>query len=284
MTRISLTADGSPRFTGSETTLDTVLFDVDDTLFDHSRALRTAMRRVREVYPDLHRQTLTDLCRHYSDHLTATYRRVVMGSMNQEEGRTVRFLALFKSCGAEPNRNVAQECAQIYREKYQESRYPVDGAPALLRALRAGGLTIGLVTNNTRAEQNEKLEAIGLRRSIDFMMTAQEVRIHKPDPRIFQRALERGDTTPGRAVMVGDSWDSDVLGASAAGIRAVWLNRANRESPDPSLATELRSLRPMRRAKQCVVTGRVLGGIGPDKSDARSERSSGKPLPDRNRR
>jgi HAD superfamily hydrolase (TIGR01509 family) len=180
---------------------------------------------------------------------------VVLGTLTREEGRTMRFLALFEACGANPSRKVALECAQIYRDVYLDARYPVAGAPALLRAVRAAGLTIGLVTNNTREEQEEKLEVIGLRRAIDFMLTSQEVRIHKPDPRIFQCALERGDTTPARSVMVGDSWDSDVVGASAAGIRAVWLNRKNRISPDPSLAAELPSLRPMHRAMQCVLAG-----------------------------
>jgi HAD superfamily hydrolase (TIGR01549 family) len=239
-------------------TLDTILFDVDDTLYDHSRAVHSGLRRVREVYPELHRRSLPELCQLYSDHLSATYVHVVEGTWTAEEGQILGFSMLFKSCGAEPRRRVVQECVQIYRAKYLESRHAVRGAPALLRALRTCGMTIGVVTNNTREKQEEKLGVIGIGRSIDFMVTSEEVRILKPDPRIFQRALERGDTTAERAVMVGDSWESDVLGATAAGIRAVWLNRANQQSPDPSLAVELASFRPTRVAKQ-----RVLGDSQP---------------------
>lgn len=274
----------SPEPVNSGTTLDTVLFDVDDTLFDYSRALRSGLRRVREIYPELRRRSLSEVCQFHSDRSSATRRRVILGALTREEGRALRFSALFEFCGSDPNPRIAKECAEIYREEYLKSRYPVAGAAALLRALRERGLTIGLVTNNTREEQEEKLEFIGVRRSIDFMLTSQEVRIQKPDPRIFARALERGDTTPGRSVMVGDSWDSDVVGATAAGIRAVWLNRANRESPDPLLAAELPSFRPMQRAMQCILSGSLPRGVERSARNALRAASPKKYRQDRNPR
>jgi FMN phosphatase YigB (HAD superfamily) len=72
------------------------------------------------------------------------------------------------------------------------------------------------------------------------------VRIAKPDPAMFHAALARlgleGRTDS--AVVFGDSWSADVLGAVAAGMRAVWFNRRGVACPDANLATEIRALVP----------------------------------------
>ncbi len=235
--------------------LDTVLFDVDDTLFDHFRAVTAGLRRVRDSFPALQRRPLEELREYYNDQLFANYRRVIRGSLTSEDARTLRFQALLNFCGSEATRSTARACGEFYRASYQRSRHPVAGAPALLRAVRARKLSIGLVTNNTREEQEEKLRAIGMDRAIDFMVTSEEQRIFKPDPRIFHHALEQAGSTANQTVMVGDSWDSDVTGAVAAGVSAVWLNRWGAKAPHPGMAVELRSLRPLRIAEEQILRG-----------------------------
>lgn len=63
----------------------------------------------------------------------------------------------------------------------------------------------------------------------------QEVGAQKPDSRVFEFALARAGLRPAQTVYVGDSWYADYLGARAAGMRAVWLNRSGREAPEPCL-------------------------------------------------
>jgi putative hydrolase of the HAD superfamily len=53
-----------------------------------------------------------------------------------------------------------------------------------------------------------------------------EVGVGKPDPRIFDLALRLLGASPEEAVMVGDNPTRDVAGAKAAGVTAVWVNRA----------------------------------------------------------
>ena len=69
--------------------------------------------------------------------------------------------------------------------------------------------------------------------------------VAKPAAQVFQVALSRLGGTPDQAVMIGDSWSSDILGATGLGIRAIWLNRYDRRCPDAGLATEIRSLEPV---------------------------------------
>ena len=75
----------------------------------------------------------------------------------------------------------------------------------------------------------------------------------KPDPAIFDLALHLLHCTADESVMVGDSWEMDVMGARAAGLRAVWFNRTGRACPDPVLARELKSLEPVEEVARLLL-------------------------------
>jgi HAD superfamily hydrolase (TIGR01509 family) len=91
----------------------------------------------------------------------------------------------------------------------------------LLR-LRAAGLRLGVVSNSDgRAEQ--ALEAAGLRDCFEVVIDSGLLGIEKPDPRIFQAALQALGVAPAEALYVGDLYEVDVAGARAAGMDAVLL-------------------------------------------------------------
>jgi putative hydrolase of the HAD superfamily len=132
------------------------------------------------------------------------------------------------------------------------SRRIVPGAVAFLAALRPHVRT-AVVTNNTVLEQDEKLATFGLWQHVDALVTSEECRTTKPDPAIFQAALQRLDIAADEAVMVGDSWKNDIVGATQCGIRAVWLNRHGAPCPDPDLAIEVTSLEPVAHIASLVI-------------------------------
>jgi FMN phosphatase YigB (HAD superfamily) len=79
---------------------------------------------------------------------------------------------------------------------------------------------------------------------VDALITSEEVGAPKPDPRIYQVALERLGAEAAQTVMVGDNWTADVVGALAVGIRPVWLNRIGAARPLSHVA-EITSLEPL---------------------------------------
>ena len=98
-----------------------------------------------------------------------------------------------------------------------------DVAPAFER-LRASGTKVGIISNwDTRLEGI--LDGLGLGVLIDTIVSSAVVGLHKPDPRIFELACERLGVRPERCVHVGDHVYSDVLGARAAGLRPVLIDR-----------------------------------------------------------
>jgi putative hydrolase of the HAD superfamily len=102
--------------------------------------------------------------------------------------------------------------------------------PAALDALRDEH-ALALVTNGASCLQREKLDASGLADRFDAVVVSGDIGKGKPDPAMFAAALRALGAEPGEAVMVGDSLRNDVDGALAAGLRAVWVNRAGAPLP-----------------------------------------------------
>jgi FMN phosphatase YigB (HAD superfamily) len=100
-----------------------------------------------------------------------------------------------------------------------------DGAVDTLRALRARGLRVGLVTNMDVDQLGHLIELAGLEPELDFTLTSEEARSCKPDRRIFIEATRQAGSTPGRTVYVGDSAAQDVAGARRAGLHPVLVAR-----------------------------------------------------------
>jgi HAD superfamily hydrolase (TIGR01662 family) len=91
-----------------------------------------------------------------------------------------------------------------------------------LSALRSAGLRLGLITNGSVSMQSRKLECLSLSSSFDTILISAAEGISKPDPEIFQRALERLEANAPESVFVGDHPEVDISGARSAGMRAIW--------------------------------------------------------------
>ncbi len=235
-----------------------VLLDMDDTIFDHALSCREAIRLVRLETAFLRRRRLDELWQEYSRLLDTL---IVTGTGRFATGRSTReerWRRLAVSCGAELTPEEVRQLSDRYRALYLRVRRPVPGAVPLVRRLHRAA-RVAIVTNNEVAEQEEKLRFLGLEREVDALVVSQEVGLTKPDPGIFEEALRRVDCAAEEAVMVGDSWANDIVGARGVGIRPVWFNRFRLPQPDGAAAEELRSFRPARSAEELLLGPRVEG-------------------------
>jgi len=224
---------------------------MDDTLFDHTNSLRAALGELRRAHPFLRRRSLDAMAEEYARLIGDTHADVALGRISSEEMRAYRFARLAEWAGRTVDPEIARELSTEYRGYYQRVQRPVGGAPEFVRAL-AGRTRIGVVTNNTLAEQRKRLVFLGLDRVVDPLITSEEVGVQKPDPALFRAALERGGVAPEQAVMVGDSWAMDVVGARASGIRPVWFNRFRLASPAPAAVPEFASFRAHRKLERML--------------------------------
>ena len=223
----------------------TVLFDLDDTLFDHAYCARAALEGVRSEHRSLALVPPETLERAHAEILETLHAEVMLGRLALDDARIERFRRLFASADVDAGGDAAARAAATYRRHYLESRRGVDGAAALLAATRRRA-RVGIVSNNLREEQQDKLRCCGLDQYVDALIVSEEAGMSKPDPRIFEIALQRLDCRPDEAVMLGDSWAADIVGAAAAGIRPVWFNRRDADAPPvPAGVAIVRRLTPV---------------------------------------
>jgi putative hydrolase of the HAD superfamily len=233
-----------------------VLFDLDDTLFDHQGTSRAALGELRDRFPALQRLSLDELEVRHVAVLEELHRGVMAGEVSVDDAREERFRRLLGEAAGNAGVAFAGDAAAFYRDAYVRARRPVPGALALLQALRPR-VRLGIVSNNVLAEQEDKLEQFGMRPLIDVLVVSAEEGVSKPDPAIFRAALERLGATAADTVMVGDNWMSDVLGAAKVGMRAVWLNRRGEACPNRAMATEIRALAPADAVARVILYGRA---------------------------
>ena len=99
-----------------------------------------------------------------------------------------------------------------------------EGVHELFDVLRARGVQVGICTNMLADIQMQKLCLLGLDERVDFLVTSEEAGADKPKPAIFELALVRAGCTAEEALMVGDTFKHDILGAHHAGIEGIWLH------------------------------------------------------------
>ncbi|MBT2559040.1 HAD family hydrolase [Hymenobacter sp. ISL-91] len=230
----------------------TILFDLDDTLYDHTATARAALAATAAGRTSLRGVPAEALYQRYSDLLEEMHPRVMRGELDYLTARELRFRQLLAPYESGPTAGSLAQLAEEHYGHYRQFRQPVPGALALLQRLKPD-FGIGVVTNNRTTEQEEKLDLLGMSGLVDALITSEAVGVLKPDPAIYHVALQRLRARPAETVMVGDNWVADVVGAQAVGIRPVWLNRTGAARLLPKVA-ELDSLEPLEQVYAVLTT------------------------------
>jgi beta-phosphoglucomutase len=126
--------------------------------------------------------------------------------------------------------DLAEEMYRWFRQS-RFDRVFADTVPAL-EALRTLGLRLA-VLSNFGLNLEALLQRWKLREYFEFVVVSAAIGLAKPDPRIFDRAVERAGLPRDRMLYVGDHFGDDVMGARAAGMAAVLVDRPNRHADLP---------------------------------------------------
>ena len=86
-----------------------------------------------------------------------------------------------------------------------------------------GKYKLGILSNGDSTIQHGKIDHVQISDYFDEIVVTGDVGIHKPDKRIFEYTLDKLNVKPEEAIMVGDVFASDILGAINAGMKTAWI-------------------------------------------------------------
>jgi len=222
-----------------------ILFDFGHTLVDFQRtqeALHSAYEEIRariEAVAYMEVPEFLDLV----ERVAGGVDRLVAESYEQRRMEEVDQAELFRQSlsgiGFDLPDDVIEHIVALDHSAYSNSITVEPEVLAALDELRRARYRMGLVSNiSLRPDlMRADLERMGLAKYLDAMVFSSEVGLRKPDPRIFQEALDRLGVEPQETVFVGDRLYDDVSGAQAVGMRAV-LTRQFRQEDDPDYAPD----------------------------------------------
>lgn len=210
----------------------TYLFDVGGTLikFDEERRAAAYAERAASVGIDVSVQAIARVLRALDHELPERTRDVPL-SLRAVETQRAFWLDFWAEgfrqigVGDADARTFAGELLDPVHGGNYQMVFP-DTIPALER-LRARGKRLGIISNFSPNCQS-LLDELGLAQYFDFFIVSGILGVEKPDPRIFDAAIQAAGKTVTELVYIGDSVFHDVQGAGTVGMDAILIDRANK--------------------------------------------------------
>ena len=205
--------------------IDTLLFDLDDTLVAYEAVTDVSWRQAcgTLLSPDLvPLETACQTIQKHSSRYWSDEERSRAGRQDMVSARRAIVGSAFEELGLPEEQAV--QVADLFSKVRIDNMYVLPGAVETLSRFQAKGLKMALITNGDSAGQRAKISRFGLARFFSSVLIEGELGIGKPDPRVFREAMRQLDSESRHALMVGDNLIWDVEGARAVGIRGVWFN------------------------------------------------------------
>lgn len=190
--------------------IDAVLFDLDGTLLDRDASVLAFAREQHRRLGHALGHVPIDV---YVERFVALDAR---GSVWKDEV----YRRLVEELGVE--QVTPEMLLDDYLSRFRDHCVPFPNLHAALQQLQTTGLALGIISNGHGELQIATIRTLGIEACFSVISISEREGLRKPDPAIFLRAVDRLDTSADRAVFVGDHPLSDVAGARAAGLRAVW--------------------------------------------------------------
>lgn len=176
--------------------------------------------------------------------------RVMEEGKSSDRERAGRYLqALFELAGVPPQHSalVRDTLVALHKEKHLWAGGQASTFIALDR-LTAAGIRMAVISNSD-GRADEGLRAAGMLDRFEFVIDSQLVGFEKPDPRIFQAALDRLGVPASEALYIGDLYEVDVVGARAAGMDVILLDPGNEQGHQ-----DVRTARNVAEAVDLILT------------------------------
>ena len=208
--------------------MEFLFLDLDDTILDFRQAEHTAITRTLSAFGIDPTPEITEAYRRIN---LRCWKELERGTLTREDLKRVRFEKLFQQFDVEAD---VQAVSDAYMEFLGQGHWFLPGAEEAVERL-SKKYRLFLASNGTASVQKGRMTSANLYRFFEQCFVSEELGAAKPSKAFFDAAFARIEGfDPAKAMMVGDSLSSDILGGINAGIRTCWVN-TNHYPPKPEI-------------------------------------------------
>ncbi len=210
-------------------TIKHVFFDLDRTLWDFNANSREELANLWKTY-NLHQKGISlpnefvKIYEKVNEECWAKYRKQ---EITKEELRGKRFEDTLAYFGIKEE-GLAEKIGASYIKNSPQRTILVDGTIDLLTYLKKK-YHLHIITNGFNEVQHLKLNNCQLTPFFEKIITSDEIGIMKPNPEVFEYALEKARANRAESIYIGDSLQIDIMGATNVGMHAIFFNPNQKE-------------------------------------------------------
>ena len=201
-----------------------VFFDLDHTLWDFEKNSGLTFNK---IFLELNFPFSLDVfLKFYNPINHAQWKLYRENKITQEDLRFNRLNKTFEKLNYPASIGLIDNISEKYITYLSTFPHLFEGTLELLEALK-NRFRLHIITNGFDKIQQFKIENSGIESFFEFVFTAEKVGFKKPHPEIFIQSLKTVNTTAEASIMIGDSFEADILGALNQGMQAIHFNSHN---------------------------------------------------------
>lgn len=196
-----------------------IFFDLDNTLYSCDSIYKLGLKNSWKFFNKSNPLAYNEFLKQYS--IARNQVKTVLKSAPSARNRVLYFKRMVENIIGRPVPKIILGMIQSYEKCW--AHIDSKNAQWVLRQL-SNRYGIGIITNQVCLTQMQKLSMIDpYSKWIDFVITSEEVGFEKPHRNIFLEACNRVGVSPNQCAIVGDDWESDVLGSLSLGFQVIFL-------------------------------------------------------------
>ena len=201
-----------------------LFFDLDDTLWAFSDNARETFSEIYDVFRlERYFDSFDHFYTLYINKNAELWKLYESGKIKKEDLNRIRFYYPLQAVGVTDEKQAELYSAYFFEKIVLKTKLMPD-ALNVLEYLKGKGYRLFILSNGFRSLQYRKIESSGLGPFFDKVVLSEDLGVLKPNPALFYFALSATQSNQNDSLMIGDSFNADVVGAKDAGLPQVFYN------------------------------------------------------------
>jgi len=208
-----------------------IFFDLDHTIWDFDRNAEETLNELYHTYKlrELGLESCSDFISKYTENNHQLWADYHLGKITKDFLRSERFSKTFIQLGVHPDA-VPHQFEDDYVSISPTKTNLFEDAVHVLNYLQQK-YTLHIISNGFKETTLTKMSLSNLNPYFENVIISEDVGVNKPDPIIFEYALDKAKAGKQESIMIGDSLEADIYGALNFGMEAIFFNPMGKEKP-----------------------------------------------------